>query len=267
MTESIPGFIGVGSLAEYTIEGLRRGGYDGRILLSPRNRECARRLAQQFQCEVMNDNQSVVDSSDYLILSTRPTHCHAALADLKLKPGMLVVSVVAGVSIDSLQAVTESDIQIVRAMPVNCAKACASPTLIYPDHKTVTRLFDYCGKAIVVQEEAFFEQGSVIACVYTWFFALFEQLIESTSGPALPRELSTELVLGMAKGAASLALQNQSITPGEIATSIATEGTYSKQGLDLLIEQKAFEPWNQACQLLLDGLSRSADKATTGSRT
>ena len=35
------GFIGVGALALYTIRGVRRGGYAGPILLSPRNSENA----------------------------------------------------------------------------------------------------------------------------------------------------------------------------------------------------------------------------------
>ena len=39
------GFIGVGELALYTIRGVRRGGYHGRVLLSPRYRDKAALLA------------------------------------------------------------------------------------------------------------------------------------------------------------------------------------------------------------------------------
>jgi len=54
----------------------------------------------------------------------------------------------------------------------------------------------------------------------------------------------------MAKGAAELALANKDIPPGEIAGNIATEGTFSKLGLDLLEAKAAFEPWREACELL-----------------
>ena len=95
-----------------------------------------------------------------------------------------------------------------------------------------------------------FEQGSVLACAYSWFFALYEELIQATKGPLLPPELAAKLVMGMASGAAALALAKSDQSPGEIASSIATEGTFSKMGLDLLEQERAFEPWQEACVLL-----------------
>ncbi len=41
------GFIGVGNLAEYTIKGLRQGGFDKPILLSSRNNPTAHLLINQ----------------------------------------------------------------------------------------------------------------------------------------------------------------------------------------------------------------------------
>ncbi len=248
------GFIGVGDLAEYTIAGLRLGGYVGSIYLSPRNRERSSLLAEKFDCEVQNNNQAVVDACECPIISTRPANCLEVLSELQFKPDQILISVAAGVEIDALRNAIGPGNEIVRAMPVNCAEAGASPTIIYPHNTAVSELFNYCGQAITVPDESAFTQANVLACVYTWYFELFEQLILSTAGDRLPRELASDLVLGMAKGAASLALQDKSRTPGEIATYIATEGTYSKLGLDLLKNQAAFEPWRQACQLLIDRL-------------
>ncbi|MCP4238603.1 MAG: hypothetical protein GY770_34365, partial [Aestuariibacter sp.] len=158
---------------------------------------------------------------------------------------------VAGVSIQRLQEVAGTDCSIVRAMPVNCARVCASPTLIFPEHEVVGSLFDYCGNSITADDEASFDQGNIIACIYTWYFELFQQLIDTTSGCALSSAMASKLVLGMAKGASSLALDEQT-SPGEIAETIATAGTFSKLGLDMLKQANAFEPWQQAC----DELSR-----------
>ena len=253
------GFIGVGALAEYTIKGLRRGGYEGRICLSPRNRERGNWLATDFGCEVQGSNQAVVKLSEYLIIATRPEHCLGALAELQLRPDQLLISVVAGIDLDTLHGVIDSEIEIVRAMPVSSAEVGASPTIIYPQCAPATELFNICGRAISVPDESAFELGTVLACVYTWYFELFEQLIQATAGKQLPTELARELVLGMAKGAASLALQDKSRTVGEIATDIATEGTYSKLGLDLLKNQAAFKPWQDACQLLIDKLDQGSN--------
>ena len=135
------------------------------------------------------------------------------------------------------------------------AEAGASPTLIFPDNTFVREFFNYCGNTIPVDNEDYFTQGSVLACVYCWFFSLFEALIQATRGPELPTPLSAELVMGMARGAAELALSKADSTPGEIATSIATDGTYSKLGLELLQQQSAFIPWQDACKLLQQRLA------------
>lgn len=244
------GFIGVGELALYTIRGWRRGGFDGRILLSPRNRDKAALLARECACEVMADNQAVVDGADFVFLATRPADCLDALQALQFRPGQVLVSVVAGIDSAELRRVLPEDLDIVRAMPVSSAAAGASPTLICPQQAFVHQLFDYCGDTIAVDDEDHFNQGSILACVYSWFFTLYAELSEATQGPKLPAALSAELVLGMARGAASLALANPGSSPREIAESIATEGTYSKLGLDLLKDRQAFAPWREACKLL-----------------
>ena len=251
------GFIGVGELTLYTIRGVRRGGYQGPVLLSPRNQEKAVYLATQHDCEIQQDNQSVVANSDYVVIATRPADCLETLANLEFKTGQVLISVVAGIEVEQLRTVLPAELEIVRAMPVSSAEAGASPTLIYPDNAFVREFFDYCGNSIAVDNEAYFTQGSVLACVYCWFFSLYEELIQSTRGPALPAGLSAELVMGMAKGAAELALANKDIPPGEIASNIATEGTFSKLGLDLLEENAAFKPWREACELLQKQLAAS----------
>ena len=244
------GFIGVGALALYTIKGVRGGGYRGPILLSPRNRDKAAQLATNCDCEVQPDNQSVVSNSDYIVIATRPADCLETLASLEFNANQTLISVVAGMDTEQLRSAVPAELEIVRAMPVSSAEAGASPTLIYPGNAFVSEFFNFCGTSIVTDNEAYFNQGSVLACVYCWFFSLYEELIQATQGPGLPMELSAQLVMGMAKGAAELALASKDISPAEIASGIATEGTFSKLGLDLLKQQSAFEPWREACNLL-----------------
>ena len=61
--------------------------------------------------------------------------------------------------------------------------------------------------------------------------------------------------MGMARGAAELAISRIDTPPGKIASAIATDGTFSKLGLDLLQQQAAFEPWREACELLQQRLN------------
>ena len=250
MSAPVLGFIGVGELALYTIRGLRHGGYSGKILLSPRNRDKAAWLAQHLDCDVLADNQSVVERSNLVVIATRPAQCLETLSSLDFRPEQILISVVAGMPSAEIASVLNQSIEIVRAMPVSSAEFSASPTLIFPKNNAVADLFKHCGDVIPVNDESAFEQGSVHACVYTWFFALFEELIQATESAALPREMAGKLVMGMARGAAELALAKPDSTPGDIGNDIATDGTYSRLGLDLLEENEAFAPWHSACNLL-----------------
>lgn len=251
------GFVGVGELAKYSVTGLRRGGYDGPILLSPRNRRIAAELQRDFACSVQRDNQAVVEHSDCVVIATRPPDCFDALGGLEFRSGQTLISVVAGIQLERLREVVPATVGIVRAMPVSSAEVGASPTLIYPADEFVAQLFDHCGNSIMVDDEAHFDQGTVLACVYSWYFELFQTLIDVTGGEHLPPAASAELVMGMAKGAAELALANRQVEPGAIAAAVATEGTYSRLGLDLLEREGAFEPWRQACELLQAKLTQS----------
>ena len=244
------GFIGVGELALYTIRGVRQGGYKETILLSPRNRDKAQWLVENLACEVQTDNQSVVDQSDYVVIATRPPECLETLSALGFRSDQVIISVVAGIPIDTLRQALNSDLKIIRAMPVSSAEVASSPTLIFPEEPFVREFFGYCGQVIPVDDESIYEQGSVLACVYSWFFALFEELIQATKSPVLPPDMVAKLVMGMAKGAAELALARPEQSPGDIAQSIATDGTYSKIGLDLLKQNQAFAPWREASELL-----------------
>jgi pyrroline-5-carboxylate reductase len=237
---------------------VRNGGYDGPILLSPRNRDKSALLAAECGCEVLADNQAVVDHSDCVVIATRPDDCLETLAALDFRPRQLLLSVVAGIEVSSLRGAVASDVEIVRAMPVSSADVGSSPTLLYPDNAWLRRFFDHCGNTIAVDNEEWFTRGSILACVYCWFFPLFETLIQATGKAGLPQPLAAELVMGMARGAAELALQKGDTTPAEIAAGIATDGTYSRLGLDLLLQHDAFDPWREACDLLRQRLAGDA---------
>jgi pyrroline-5-carboxylate reductase len=97
---------------------------------------------------VTTDSQVLVDACDTIILSVRP----ADLAKLKINAtGKLVVSVMAGVSIEKIVRETQAS-RIVRALPnVAASVGCsytplfASKAVTHEDRGRVTRIFEACG--------------------------------------------------------------------------------------------------------------------------
>ena len=98
------GILGIGHLATYTVTGLRHSGDTRRIILSPRNVENAQHLASNFDCEVAQSNQAVIDQADMILLAVRPFQLDDLLADLHFLKHKIVISAVAGVSLTQLNA-------------------------------------------------------------------------------------------------------------------------------------------------------------------
>lgn len=252
MTVSI-GFLGVGHLAEYTLRGLRRGGFDSEVLLSPRNAERASVLARECSGRVMESNQAVVDGCEIVVLSVRPAHAKEVLRGVTFAEKQRLMSVCPGLPVAEL-APLAAPAKVVRAMPVTSAEAASSPTLIYPPDAQVENLFGYTGTAIPVDREEIYETAAANACAYGWYFPLFDRLIAETVAAGVPEAVARPLVLGMAKGAADVAILKPEESLEETTWSIATEGTFTRLGLDYLNSEDAFAPFSEALRKVIAGL-------------
>src|SRR5215475_11388411 len=91
------GFVGVGTIAEALITGMCAGGEQrATFLLSPRNADTAKRLAERYSfAAVARDNQAVIDGSDIVFLAVRPQVAAEVLGGLKFRPDQRVVSLIA----------------------------------------------------------------------------------------------------------------------------------------------------------------------------
>lgn len=109
------------------------------------------------QVNFTTDNTQLSQACDVVILSVPP----ASVPELSLHvPGQLVISVMAGVTIEGLRALTGSD-RIVRAMssPAAAIGLAYSPWLATPevearDRASVTRIFEACGTTDEINDEA-----------------------------------------------------------------------------------------------------------------
>ncbi|MEH6575686.1 MAG: NAD(P)-binding domain-containing protein [Amphritea sp.] len=252
MPESL-GILGVGHLASYVVAGLRNAGDSRAVLLSPRNRQQGLELAQQHGCSIAAGNQEVVDSTRLILLSVRPNQVKDLLQSLVFTPKHLVISCVAGMSLADLRQLV-APATVVRTLPLACAEVEEGAIPLYPEHPEVRSLLDQIGRVIPFDSEDLFELASVAACMNGWMYAFFEQLTHWYTEQGMPPAQARELVLHSVRGATGLAAAKPELSLQGISDSIATEGTYTKLGLDLLQQQNSFSPWLQASDLVAKAL-------------
>ncbi len=248
------GIIGVGHLATYVVDGLRHSGDNRAILLSPRNHKRAQTLQQRHGARIAQNNQDVVDQADIIMLATRPAHAVAALQSVSFRPKQVVISVVTGMPLATL-APLATPATLVRSLPVCSAEVSAGAVPLYPDDLRAQDLLMHIGEVVALANETQFEQASVSACVQGWFYRLFGDLSTWLANTGLDPEQARILMLQAARGAVELALQRPNLDLHQLADTIASPGTFTRLGQDLLDEREALKAWTDACDQLLGKLS------------
>ncbi|MFX1286448.1 MAG: pyrroline-5-carboxylate reductase family protein [Promethearchaeota archaeon] len=248
------GIIGIGHLASYLVKGLRKASTDIEIILSPRNVEKSASLASQFRAIVTKSNQMVADTSDIIILTTRPEDTVVVAKETDFKPNHIVISVAAGLSLETLKPVT-IPATIVRAMPISCAAINESPTLLFPDNLRAQELLALLGQVHILPDESSFTSASVIGAFYGWIYALLEEIISWTTQIGVPQHTARNLILETVRGAVNMALIEPKTDLNVILESLTTPGGITKQGLDVLYQKKGLEAWIEALNTVYKRLS------------
>ncbi|MEX0346190.1 MAG: NAD(P)-binding domain-containing protein [Rhizobiaceae bacterium] len=249
MTKTI-GFLGTGHLASYTIAALRNGGHAGDIILSPRNAAVAERLSRDHVCEVMNSNQDVVDRAGIVVLSVRPQQLAALVEGLRFPDDQIVLSAVAATRLDDLKAYSNLPQTIVRFMPSSFIEAGDAIFPLFPKNEVLEELLGALGSVVTFDTEAQFELAMIASCAYAWVYDIADELTEWFTSAGWPADLARDMALRHIRGATTYALANPSSSLADISAGIATEGTFTKLGLEHLRSAGAISVWSDALDLL-----------------
>jgi pyrroline-5-carboxylate reductase len=205
------------------------------------------------------DNQELVRRSQVVIISVRPEQFPAVAIDAQDK---LVISVMAGVSVETLLARTGSN-RIVRAMPNAAAEIGRSYTPWFrttavsdAQRALVQTLFESCGTADEVETEAAIDYLTALSGSGPAFPALLaDAMIGHALSHGLPQAVARRAVEGVVCDASQL-LKGAQIPPGEtVRTFMDYKGT-TDAGLRAMQDAGFVEAVHA-------GLSAAAAKAAT----
>ncbi len=149
----ILGFIGTGHIAAAMAAGLCTAPNPPRIVVGPRNAETAAGLAKRFkQVTVARDNQTVVDSSDWVVLAIRPQAAKEVVTGLKFKPGQTVLSLIAPVADEWIDAAVKPGVLRARIFLMPPCEMHIGPTMVFPRDAAVEALMQPLGTVIPVKD-------------------------------------------------------------------------------------------------------------------
>ena len=248
MSRSI-GIIGVGEIASAIVEGACSTDDHPDFLLSPRNAERSARLAGDFdRVEVCQSTQDVVDRSEHIIVAVLPEQTEAVLSELSIPADRVVVSAIAGVSVDTLAQYLPQIPSVVRVIPLPPVRERRGVTPVFPAHAEVEEFFDALGGTVVAETEELFSTLSATTATMSSYYAYLQGIADWLVGQGWDRADAERIVRGQFAGLGN----TLATTDTSFADLVA--GHETPGGLNEMLHREWMDEDNHAA------LSRSLDR-------
>ncbi len=218
-TERKIAFIGPGTMAEAMLKGLLSQGVmqAENILVAGPRRARLEALQGRYQVAGYTDNVVAARQADIVVLAIKPQRLDEVLAELKgkLRPGALVLSIVAGGRIEKI-AIGLGHKAVVRAMP-NTPAQIGEGITVWTDSSEVSetqremaaRILDALGEEIYMEDEDYLDMATALSGTGPAYVFLFmEAMIDAGVHLGFPRRVAEKLVAHTLRGSVDYYLQH-----------------------------------------------------------
>ncbi len=261
------GFIGGGNMAGSLIGGLINAGYSAaNIMVSEPDEARLLTLKQNFNVRVSPDNNETLNC-DIIILSVKPqllkTVCLqlGQQLDRSKMHNSLFISIAAGVKSTDINRWLNNNQAIVRCMPNTPALLQCGATGLFANElvsdrqkQQAEKIMQAVGIALWVDSE---DQLNAVTAVSgsgpAYFFLMMEAMQQAGEKLGLTAEVTQQLVLQTALGAARMAIESDS-SPAELRRKVTSKGGTTEQAI------LSFQSANYQ-QIVLDALTAANNRS------
>lgn len=204
-------------------------------------------LAESLSCHYLSCNE-IVQSCDRIFLGVKPQNIDEVLTPLRpllQQRHPLLISMVAGVSMQQLETMVGTPLPIVRIMP-NTPVAVGHGMILYCKNALVNEsvladlLWDLSasGRLDAVPETLFDAAGTVSGCGPAYAYLFLEAMADGAVACGVPRDQALEYAAATLSGAAQMVLQTGA-HPGALKDDVCSPGGSTIAGVKVL-EDSAF---------------------------
>ncbi|MCL2062712.1 MAG: pyrroline-5-carboxylate reductase [Firmicutes bacterium] len=241
------GFIGCGNMARAIIRALHTKGYYNIFVHDP-NPEQTQKVCEIAQ--ILPSCQRVIKAAHYIFICVKPQNAHTVLGKLKFTPDKIPISVMAGITLNTIAMLTKTP-KAVRVMPnVNAGVKMSHNAYCLINVKStelriLVRLLSSFGKAVKTDERLMSAvtgiSGSGPAYVFRFLKGLMKEASKHGFSPDDALSMCTHMIVGSMATATMFANEYQAQTFEEIitgldllTTAICSKGGTTIQGVKYL---------------------------------
>lgn len=238
------GFIGAGKMATVLVQGMLRAqvAKDDSIVASDPLEGARTGIQAETGIAVFESNIDVLKNSDVVVLAVKPQSMSHVLAELSkgITPAHLVISIAAGITIDSIVAGLGQHLRVVRVMPNTPAligegvSAYALGKGALPeDGAIVEDLLGSVGHSVKVAESMLDAVTGLSGSGPAFVYLMIEALSDGGVRAGLPRDIANLLAAQTVVGAAKM-VRDSGEHPGVLKDQVASPGGTTIAGLHAL---------------------------------
>lgn len=238
------GFLGAGAMGGAILQGAVRAGvikqddiyvYD----ILPENRD----RFKQMGCHIAKDNKDLAESVDILMACVKPQYAKSVLSELgDSMDGKAMISIMAGLTTDSIREMTGGEFRLLRLMPNTPAMvnegafALDSGTDMTDEEKEFSeKLFSSIGIVEWMPENLIDTACGLSGAGPAYIYLVIEAMADGGVAKGLPRKTAMNLAAQTVLGAAKMVLETGE-HPGFLKDQVCSPGGNTIIGIKTLEE-------------------------------
>jgi pyrroline-5-carboxylate reductase len=238
-------FVGAGSMAEAMISGIGASGLlPGEQIWATNKQDTDRlkSLEQKYGIKATYDLEMLFKDADAIVLAMKPKDAAAAVGEIKsyLPEGMLIISVLAGVSIAAIETAAEKSLAVARAMPNTSAAIGKSATALAVNSNVseaqkmlIQELFNTIGLTTIVEEYQLDAVTGLSGSGPAYIYYLVEAMEQSAAEIGLDKQTAKQLIIQTLLGAAEM-LTKSDKEPAQLRFEVTSPGGTTEAGISIL---------------------------------
>ena len=237
------GFLGFGKMASALVQGMLQAGAcrSEDILVVNRHPETITEDVERYGLRLAASPKALVQQAETIVLGTKPVDSVQVLRDVRqFLDGKLLISVAAGVNLQSLQEAAGHRTRVIRAMPntpslvKRGATAYALGEHALPgDAQVAESLFAAVGLVFRLREAALDAVTGLSGSGPAYVFTFVEALADGGVMMGLPRDIASELAVQTVLGSAQM-IRETRLHPAELREMVASPGGTTMAGIEIL---------------------------------
>lgn len=241
-------FLGGGNMAEALIKGLIAAGAakPGQLLVADLSSDRLEHLAKTYGVLAQKNNLDAVRGAEVIVLSVKPQVIQTVLAEIAplVDSAKLLISIAAGITINSIEMALPGKVRIVRVMPNTPALVLAGAAALAggghakaDDIALAQKIFNAVGRSVVVEEKLMDAVTGLSGSGPAYVFMIIDALSDAGVKAGLPRPLALELAAQTVYGSARMVLETKE-HPGRLRDMVTSPGGTTIEGLHALEKGK-----------------------------